>query len=513
MKVSLVGAGPGDPGLLTIKGKELLQNADVIIYDALANPVLLSLAKKSAEIIYVGKIADKHALPQSEINALLADKAREGQGKTVVRLKGGDPYIFGRGGEEAEYLSKHGIPFEEVPGISSAIAAPAYAGIPLTHRNFTSSLTVIAGHESPDKQDSSINWDALAKSNSTLVFLMGMKNLANIVSSLISAGMDPAMPAALVYRGTTSMQKSLFSTLAELPKEAQKQKFSNPSIIIIGKVTSLHSELDWFSKKPLHGKRILVTRAREQASQIARMLDRQGAEVIEFPLIQIVPVHSHSDLDNSIKNLKKYDWIIFTSVNGVRFFWERLIQKGEDSRKLHGMQIAAIGPGTANSLRKHGIEPDFIPDEYIAESLAAGLAAKEGNNLQDKRILLPRAKNARAILADELKKMGAVVDEISIYETIPPTEGAQKLKSIFEEKNVDCITFGSSSTVANFFKLIDGEFLKKYPQLAYAVIGPVTAATLESNEIKTDIQPLQYTIPDLVNAIVEFYSRTPTSNG
>lgn len=512
MKVSLVGAGPGDPGLLTIKGKELLQRADVIIYDALANPVLLSLAKKDAEVIYVGKIADQHALPQSEINELLVAKAREGQGKNVVRLKGGDPYIFGRGGEEAEYLFKHAIPFEEVPGISSAIAAPAYAGIPLTHRDFTSSLTLITGHESPDKLDSSINWEALAKSDSTLVFLMGMKNLANIVSSLIAAGMDPATPAALVYRGTTPMQRSLFSTLAELPEKAEKQNFSNPSIIIVGKVTLLHSELDWFSQKPLHGKSILVTRAREQASLIAHMLEQQGAEVVEFPLIQIVPVPNPSDLDFAIKNLGKYDWLIFTSANGVKFFWERLIQKGKDSRKLHDVQIAAIGPGTADSLRNHGIKPDFIPDEYIAESLAAGLAARECNNLKGKKILLPRAKNARAILVEELKKLGAIVEEIPIYEAVQPTEGLQRLKSIFEEKNIDCVTFGSSSTVANFFKLVDMKFLKTFPRLTYAAIGPVTAATLESKGIKADIQPLQYTIPALIKAIVEFYSNTSVSN-
>ena len=342
MKVYLIGAGPGDAGLLTLKGRDALACADVVVYDALANDSLLGHARPDAERIYVGKVAGNHALPQHEINALLVRKAKEG--KVVARLKGGDPYIFGRGGEEAEELLAAGVPFEEVPGISSTIAAPAYAGIPLTHRNFASSVTIITGHENPDKPGSVHNWKALAASASTLVFVMGMKNLPDIARHLLDAGMDPDTPAALVYRGTTPYQRSLVATISTLPQAAVDNKFSNPSVIVVGKVCSLHDQLGWFEQRPLYGRSIVVTRAREQASGLAQSLTELGANVIQCPTIEISPLADYSELDAAVARLAEYGWIIFTSVNGVRYFWKRLAACGRDSRAIGQCKVAAIGP-------------------------------------------------------------------------------------------------------------------------------------------------------------------------
>ena len=339
MKVYLIGAGPGDAGLLTLKGRDALACADVVVYDALANDSLLGHARPDAERIYVGKVAGNHALPQHEINALLVRKAKEG--KVVARLKGGDPYIFGRGGEEAEELLAAGVPFEEVPGISSTIAAPAYAGIPLTHRNFASSVTIITGHENPDKPGSVHNWKALAASASTLVFVMGMKNLPDIARHLLDAGMDPDTPAALVYRGTTPYQRSLVATISTLPQAAVDNKFSNPSVIVVGKVCSLHDQLGWFEQRPLYGRSIVVTRAREQASGLAQSLTELGANVIQCPTIEISPLADYSELDAAVARLAEYGWIIFNSVNGVRHFWKRLAACGRDSRAIGQCKVAA----------------------------------------------------------------------------------------------------------------------------------------------------------------------------
>lgn len=357
MKVYLIGAGPGDPGLLTIKGKNILEKADVVVYDYLANDTLLGYARPDAERIYVGKVAGNHALPQDGINKLIIEKAKEG--KIVARLKGGDPYIFGRGGEEAEELLDAGVPFEEVPGISSTIAGPAYAGIPLTHRSFSSSVTLITGHENPDKPGSVHNWKALAASANTLVFVMGMKNLPDIARNLIEAGLSPDTPAALVHWGTTAKHRSLASTLGALHEEGVRQGFTNPSVIIVGKVVTLRDRLNWFEQKPLLGRSVVVTRAREQASGLAAQLADLGAEVIQFPTIDIKPLEDYSSVDDAVRNLGAYDWLIFTSANGVKCFWERLEAQGLDARALYGLQVAAIGPATAQAVRTHGIVPDF----------------------------------------------------------------------------------------------------------------------------------------------------------
>lgn len=508
MRVYLLGAGPGDPGLLTLKARDVLARADVVVYDALANESLLAHARPDAEKIYVGKVAGNHALPQHEINALLVRKAKEG--KIVARLKGGDPYIFGRGGEEAEELLAAEIPFEEVPGISSTIAAPAYAGIPLTHRDFASSLTIITGHENPDKPGSVHNWSALAAGASTLVFVMGMKNLPDIVRHLLDAGMDPQTPAALVHRGTTPRQRSLVSSLADLPKAALEAHFTNPSVIVVGKVASLHDKLNWFEQKPLFGKSVVVTRAREQASGLARSLTELGAEVIQCPTIEIRPLSDYAQLDAAVSRLADYQWLIFTSVNGVRWFWSRLGAAGKDSRAIGACKVAAIGPATAEALERRGIFPDFVPQRYVAEGVLEGLLAREGGAIRGKRFLLPRAAMARDVLPRELEKAGAVVDVIAAYETVPAAAHRDEVLERIQAGTLDCVTFGSSSTVENFLSLIPADVLKAHPETRLAAIGPVTAETLRKHGLEARIQPQEYTIPALVTALQRHFARAKT---
>lgn len=501
-KVYLLGAGPGDPGLLTLKARDVLARADVVVYDALANESFLGYARPEAERIYVGKIADKHAMSQDQINALLVARAREG--KIVARLKGGDPYIFGRGGEEAEELLAAGVQFEEVPGISSTIAAPAYAGIPLTHRDFASSVTIITGHENPDKGASTLDWPALSRSASTLVFVMGMKNLPSIVSHLLDAGMSPETPAALVYRGTTPEQRSLLSTLAKLPDAAVREKFTNPSVIVVGGVCTLHDKLGWFENKPLFGRRIVVTRAREQASGLAARLTALGAEVIQCPTIRIRELEDTSALDEAVTTLQSYDWVIFTSVNGVRSFWKRMRCAGKDARSFGEVRVAAIGPATAALLEEHGIWPDFVPEKYMAEGVIEGLLQR--GKLQGSRILLPRARVAREILPEALRKSGATVDVVTAYETVPDGDRGEEVLARIREGSIDCVTFGSSSTVENFLALIPAEVLKEHASsVRLAAIGPVTAKTLGTHGLACNIMPDAYTIPALVQALVEAY--------
>lgn len=498
--VSLVGAGPGDPGLLTIKGKEILARADVIIYDALANAQLLEYARPDAELIYVGKIADQHALPQAEINALLVEKARDG--KLVARLKGGDPYIFGRGGEEGEYLASHGIPFEEVPGISSSIAAPAYAGIPLTHRDFVSAVTLITGHERPDKENSAHDWAAYVKSGATLVFLMGMKNLPGIVKNLLDAGMSPQMPAAVIYRGATPMQKVATAPLVGIEKEAEG--LSNPAIIVVGKVVTLRDKLDWYSQKPLLGRTVVVTRAREQASDIAKALAELGAQVLECPGIEIQPLADYSACDAAIQHLGQYAWLVFTSVNGVKYFWQRLVQAGLDSRAIGKAKIAVIGPATAQALTQKGINADLMPETYVAEGIIKAMREKAGD-LKGQRILLPRAEKARNVLPEELAKCGAQVDVVPMYRAMPARTRVDEVRNALAAGRLDCISFGSSSTVENFLDLISAEHLRK-SRTTLAAIGPITAQTLRKYGLDADIQPRKYTIPALVAEIASYFS-------
>lgn len=504
MKVSLVGAGPGDPGLITVRGKELIAEADVIVYDALANPLFLAGAKPEAELIYVGKISDQHSLPQDQINETLAQKASEG--KKVVRLKGGDPYVFGRGGEEAEFLVARGVEFEEVPGVTSGIAAPAYAGVPLTHRDLASSFTILTGHEKYKAEGSAHNWKALAQSGSTLVIVMGMANLGEIVENLVGAGLDANTPAAIIYRGTTPMQRAVYAELGKLESAAKEAGLSSPSIIVIGKVVSLHEKLDWRSSLPLLGKTIIVTRAREQASELARGLEKLGAAIIECPAIKIEPLMDYSRADAAIRNIAEYQWIIFTSANGVKYFWQRLNSEGLDSRALWRAKVVAIGPGTADALSAKGVIADFMPTSFVAEEVANQLIGQEGAALANQKALIPRAAKARSVLPDELSAADMIVDVVPVYETVAGEGCGEDIARLVREGRVDCATFGSSSSVANFLDIVPAETLKAASGLALAAIGPITAQTLSDKGLRATIQPEQYSIPALIEAIAQYYS-------
>ncbi|MFO7666358.1 MAG: uroporphyrinogen-III C-methyltransferase [Desulfobacterales bacterium] len=500
-KVYLVGAGPGDPGLITVKGRECIERADVIIYDYLASPSLLKYAKKESEIIYVGKQGGDHTLSQEGINALIVEKAEKGC--TVTRLKGGDPFIFGRGAEEAEVLIENGISFEVVPGVTSAIAAPAYAGIPLTHRMFTSTVAFVTGHEDPGKEESGINWEALAKGIGTIVFLMGVKNLPNIVAQLMNHGMSPDTPVALVRWGTTPNQKSISGTLKNIAELVKIAGLKSPAIIVVGNVVKLKEKMDWFEKRPLFGKRIVVTRAREQASDLVGILSDFGAECLEFPTIKVEPPDDFGPLDKAIENLSTYDWLIFTSVNGVIFFFKRLFASGQDMRSFNKIKTAVIGPATSEKLFSYGLKSDIIPESYRAESV---IDAFRNINLEGKRVLLPRAKEARTILPEELIKKGAFVDEITAYQTRAVTDEATDLIKELKNKTIDIVTFTSSSTVKNFSALLPAGMAEELMKdVTVASIGPITADTAKEMGFKVSIISESFTIPGLCDAILKHY--------
>ncbi len=496
-KVYLVGAGPGDPGLLTLKAKKALEEADVIIYDYLANPKFLNFCKKGAEKIYVGKKGGAHTLPQEEINKLLVKKAEEG--KTIVRLKGGDPFLFGRGGEEAEALFEENISFEVIPGITSAIAVPAYAGIPVTHRNYTSTLAIITGHEAEDKEESKIDFSALSKIG-TLIFLMGVKNLPNIVKRLMEEGKSPETPVAVIQWGTLPKQKTTTGTLKNIVEKVKEKGITAPAIIIIGEVVKLREKFNWFETKPLFGKKIVVTRTREQASKLVEKLEELGAMCYEIPTIKIEAVVDEK-IYQTIEKLSSYDWIIFTSENGVKFFFKVLWEKGKDLRVLGNSKVAVIGSSTKTFLENMGIRADLIPEkEFTQEGL---ISAFSRIDIKDKNILIPRAKEAREVLPQRLKEMGAKVDVLPVYETKTCEESKEKLRNVLEE-GVDIVTFTSSSTVKNFFKLIEETERSYLKDILFASIGPITSATLRKFGFEPHIEAKEYTIEGLVNAIKNF---------
>lgn len=500
-KVYLVGAGPGDPGLITVKGRECIQTADVIIYDYLASPALLRHAPPGAEMIYVGKKGGDHTLSQDEINALIVEKAKAGL--TVCRLKGGDPFIFGRGGEEAEILVGKGIAFEVVPGVTSAIAAAAYAGIPLTHRKLAATLAFVTGHEDPHKEESSIDWESLAGGIGTLVFFMGVKNLPDITQKLIANGKSPDTPVALIRWGTTPGQKTVTGNLDNINARVKKAGLKAPAIIVVGDVVDLRKTLKWFETRPLLGKRIVVTRAREQASDLVRQLSDLGAECLEYPTIRIVPADDLTPMDEAIKNLSAYDWIVFTSVNGVQFFFDRLFGSDLDVRALNHLRTAAIGPATAERLLNFGLKSDIIPENYRAESV---VEAFNREKLKGKKILLPRAGEARPVLPVELHKMGAEVKEVTAYLTEKVQENADLLIKQLEDKSIDLITFTSSSTVKNFKSLLPSDtFSQLLDGVTVASIGPITTETATELGFKVDTTAAVYTIPGLCEAVLKYY--------
>jgi len=499
--VYLIGAGPGSPDLITARGKECLQKADVIVYDYLASESLLSLAGEDAKIIYAGKKGGRHSMSQEEINNLLIKKAKEGS--TVARLKGGDPFIFGRGGEEAMELSRAGIAFEIVPGVTSAVAVPAYAGIPLTHRDYSSTVCFITGHEDPVKGESRVNWGALAKSSGTLVFLMGIGNLGKIARKLIGKGRPSDSPVVVIGNGTMPNQRTITGTLADISKRVKDARLAPPGVIVVGDVVNLRYHLNWFESRPLFGKRILVTRPEDQAPGFIMALSALGAQCLPFPTIKIIPPASWGELDKAIEGLSRYDWILFTSVNGVTYFFERLDAAKRDTRYLGGIKIGAIGPNTAAALMDRGIKPDLIPDAYRAEQMVQALG---GYPLNGKRVLLPRPAIARDYLPKNLKSLGALVDEVEAYQTVRPEYSQDQLGRLFENGAIDMITFTSPSTVTNFLALLEDKAIyKKLSKVGVACIGPVTAQKAREAGFEVVAAPDEYTADALAQAIVEFY--------
>ena len=500
-KVYLVGAGPGMPDLITLRGVKCLQEADVVIYDFLAANLLQNVPV-GTETIYVGKKEGKHTVHQEKINQMLVEKAREGH--TVVRLKGGDPFIFGRGGEEARVLATQNIPFEVVPGVTSGVAAAAFAGIPLTLRGYNTSVAFVTGHEDPTKLESTIEWSKLATGVGTLVIFMGVKNLADIVDRLMAGGRDPKTPTAVVRWGATPLQTTLVGRLDTIVAQVEKAGLKPPAVIVVGKVVELRKEINWFEEKPLFGKTVVVTRTRQQASELVARLSALGAECLECPTIRVVPPDDWSPLDQAIDSLETYDWLVLTSVNGVNFFFDRLFERDRDVRALKNVRTAAIGPATAKRLREFGFRADIVPETYRAESV---IEAFKNEPLEGKKILLPRAKEARPILPVEVRKMGATVDEIASYQTEQVTENVEGLVSRLEEHSVDVITFTSSSTVKNFKAALPSEKLEKLMDgVKTACIGPITASTAKELGFNVDIEATEYTIPGLCEAILKYYS-------
>lgn len=514
-KVYLVGAGPGYPGLLTLRAKSLLEQADVVLYDYLVNPQILNFCHPRAKKIYVGKRGQGFSLAkkklfsneQQQINRLLARWAKKV--KTVVRLKGGDPLIFSRGAEEAKFLAERNIPFEIVPGISSALAAPAYAGIPLTERQISSQLTIITGQEYPQKKASAIDWSKILP-RGTLVILMGIENLSVIVGKLIQNGWSPFTPIALIEWGTLPSQRTLVSTLKEIVSQAVAKNFQSPAVVVVGQVVKMREKLSWFENKPLFGQRVVITRSEHQLEDLADLLSEQGAEVIPFPVIKIVPAKNYSALDKAIKNISSYDWLIFTSANGVHYFFQRLILKSlrgsspqaNDRSNLilrqdrFKIKICCVGPRTAEQLSFYGITSDCLPKEYRTEAIVLALGKIKG-----KKILLPRSTIASPLLPQALTKRGAKVEAISVYDT-KPEKATPVIKKMLVEENVDWITFTSPSTVKNFLKKFSQKELNKiFSEAKIASLGPITSPTLRQFGIQPTVEAHPSTLPALVEAM------------
>ncbi|SDP52347.1 uroporphyrinogen-III C-methyltransferase [Selenomonas ruminantium] len=496
--VYLVGAGPGDYRLISMKAVDCLKMADVVVYDRLADDRILRWAPDDAEYIYVGKASSNHTMKQKDINQLLVDKAKEG--KCVVRLKGGDPFVFGRGGEEGLLLRENNLPFEIVPGITSAISVPAYAGIPVTHRAVATSFAVVTGHEDPTKGKSNMRWEHLATGVDTLVFLMGVANLPHITSKLIENGRSADTPAAVIRWGTKPEQRTLVTTVGKAAEDVAKNGIKPPAIFIVGEVVKLRDSLQWFdnlSQRPLFGKRILVTRARSQASKLTAKLENLGAEVFEAPAISMAdPADNYAALDKSIDHLQDYHWLIFTSANGVGRFFARLFKAGKDARALGYAKIAAIGSATAEKLHQYGLNADVVPAEYRAEGV---LEALKGKLPPHAKILIPRAAEAREILPEKLKEMGAEVEVAAAYRTVCGQVDGEALAAEIQDGQFDMVTFTSSSTVKNLVEIIGSAELLK--DVKTACIGPITADTAKSLGIEPDIVAEEYTIDGLVEAI------------
>ena len=507
-KVYLVGAGPGDPGLLTLRGKACLQEADVVLYDHLANPALLEYVSSGAERIYVGRRGCGTYRPQDEINQLMLQKVREG--KCVVRLKGGDPFVFGRGGEEAEWIVAHRIPFEVVPGVTSAVAVPAYAGIPVTHRTLASTVAFITGHEDPAKEETVLEWPRFAAAEGTLVFLMGVRNLATIVSRLVEEGKSVETPVALIRWGTYPKQRTVVGTLRDIVERAKSADVRPPTTMVVGEVVRLREQLNWFETQPLFGKRVLVTRAKNQASELSNLIRARGGEPIECPTIDIGPPDDWTEVDDAIDQLAAYQWLVFTSVNGVKALMQRLWHRGRDARALAGAQVCCIGPRTAEEVRRFGVHADLVPDTYQAEGLIEVLKRA---GMSGQRVLIARAAQAREILPDELERLGARVRVVKVYKTVAPEIGRERVRQLFHDRLIDVVTFASSSTVRNFVRLFGGarDVRKHLNGTIIASIGPITAETIRGLGFDVHVMAAENTIPALVESLVDYVRREAPS--
>lgn len=528
-KVYLVGAGPGDIGLLTVKGLRCLEKADVVIYDFHLNAQILNYINHDAEFIYAGKRGGHHEMTQDEINDVMVRKAREG--KIVCRLKGGDPFVFGRGGEEAEVLAKNGIDFEIVPGVSSAIAAPAYAGIPLTHRLYSSTFAVIPGYEDATKGSSSIDWSKLATGVGTLVILMAIRNIENLVEKLIKNGRSPDTPVAVIRWGTRPDQRTIVSTLRNLVSEIKENEIKPPSVIVVGDVVRLRDSLKWYENLPLFGQRILVTR--EHSGGFER-LEELGAEIIELPTIEIQPPLDYSELDSCINRIDSYNWIVFTSANGVRYFLKRFFELDRDIRDLKGLKVCAIGSKTAAEIKRYGIKVDLVPDEFRAEGLIEAFI-KEAEKMRDLepkkgigdpelptsqlpnfliseplnrlRILLPRAEVAREVFPEKIRSLGGHIDIPVTYRAVRPDMHGKRLKRFLKEGRVTIATFTSAATFKNFLEIMGEDAIELLRGVKIAVIGPVTAEAIEKKGLKVDIMPKKATIEAMVEEIIKSVMR------
>lgn len=512
-RVYLVGAGPGDVGLLTVKGMKCLQGAEVVVYDFHLNAQILNYINHDAEFIYAGKQGGRHTMTQDEINNVLVVKAKEG--KIICRLKGGDPFVFGRGGEEAEFLAGNSIEFEVVPGVSSAIAAPAYAGIPLTHRLYSSSFAVIPGNEDTTKAESAISWEKLATGVGTLVVLMAVKNIDMLVQKLMENGRSPETPVAVIRWGTRPDQNTLVSTLKDIVSEVKEKEIKPPAVVVIGDVVKLRDKLKWYENKPMFGQRILVTR--EHASGF-ESLEELGAEIIEFPAIEILPPENYKELDESIGKISAYDWVIFTSANGVRHFLKRFFELGRDIRDLKGIKICAIGAKTASEINKYGMKVDIVPEEFRAEGLIeaflnvsrqqSAVSSQELNSglLKGLRFLLPRAEKARETFPEKVRELGGDIDVPAAYRAVKPDIHGKRLRRYLREGRITIATFTSAATFNNFMEIMDGDALEFLKGVSIAVIGPVTAKAVEKAGFKVSIMPEEATIEAMAGEIIKYCS-------
>ena len=505
--VYLIGAGPGDPGLITVKGRDCLAKAQVVLYDYLANDELLRLAPKGAELVYAGKVGGEHNREQSQINDLLVEKALSG--KIVARLKGGDSFIFGRGGEECEALVEAGIPFEIVPGITAAVGATSYAGIPLTHRGITTSVAFVTGHEKTGKMSSEIDWEGLSLGSGTVVFYMGVKNLPHIAENLLAHGRAPETPVALIRWGTRPEQEVLIGTLADIAEKARQVGFKAPAITVVGEVVNLRESLRWFDNRPLFGRSIMVTRGADQAGEFSSKLERLGARAYCCPTIELTPPESHAELDEAILALDSFHWIIFTSYNAVKYFFGRLADHGLDSRALGRCRVCAVGPKTAAALVAFGIRADLVPNDYKAEGVVAAFADMD---IAGKWVLFPRGDRAREVIPEELTRMGAQVLAPVCYANRTPDDiPAESLRAL-EERRLDCVTFTSSSTVQNLASILgENRFLHLMEGVCVASIGPITTKTCRELGLEVHVEPAEYTLDALAAELVAHFAAKTSS--